>query len=296
MIHKLLAPRFRSKILFLDYDWTLVQPKSNHTFPSNVDDWKWLRPNIPSIIKEYYKKGFGITVVTNQSKSWKVEQILQVLKTLDTPITILIATNKNDYKPSLNITNEAMKIEKINKEKSIMCGDALGRETDYSDTDKLFAEKLGIKYMSPEELFPLEQVSHNIKQKNIQEVIVMVGMPGSGKSTLAKEIFTDYNIIQGDIYKTSKNMLKYANKIIEDKKGIVFDATNPSKDKRKEYIDFSKEHNLPIRCIYMNTSLSDSLARNSKREKPVPRIVYNIYNKKLEIPMVEEGFDEVLTL
>lgn len=67
----------------------------------------------------------------------------------------------------------------IDKVKSFMCGDALGRPSEHSDCDLKFAEAIGIKILSPEELFPFEE---NPNASTSQEMIIMIGMPGSGKS------------------------------------------------------------------------------------------------------------------
>ena len=117
-----------------------------------------------------------------------------------------------------------------------------------------------------------------------QEVIIMVGYPGSGKSTLIDEIFTPagYFIAHGDEYKTSAKMIKAADLPCKDGKSIVFDATNPSRKKRAEYVSFAKKYDLPVRCVEMTTSLEESLARNLNREKPIQRIAYNLYKKTLK--------------
>ena len=53
--------------------------------------------------------------------------------------------------------------KKWDKNKSFYVGDALGRKEDWSDVDKKFAENIGIKYYSPDEIF----ATTNIKSKNI---------------------------------------------------------------------------------------------------------------------------------
>jgi bifunctional polynucleotide phosphatase/kinase len=296
MIIKLNKPRFRSKILFIDYDWTLVKPKSGGTFPKDVNDWIWLRPNVPEIVTNYYKNGYAIFIFTNQSKDWKKDQIVNALSTLEIPLTICIAYDKEEYKPNTKIYNDAIIDSKVNKKLSFMCGDALGRPNDHSDCDLEFAKNIGVPCKSPEEFFPfIKKESEMPILKNTQEIIIMIGMPGSGKSTIAVNHFgkAGYKIIHGDEYKTSKKMIKAASEFIKDDSSIVFDATNPSKKKRAEYIEFAKDNKLPVRCIYMDTSLEESMDRNKKREKPVPRIVYNIYNKNFEMPTIDEGCETV---
>lgn len=294
-------PRFRKAIAFFDYDWTIVKPKSNGTFPKDVDDWEWLRPSVPYTIKNLYKKGFAIVVVTNQSKDWKVTQIEKVLELLNIPMTICIARDKADYKPSLNLLNEAFspeKQEKIDKKKSFFCGDALGRPMDYDDTDKRFAEALGVRVMPPEDLFPRKEPDNKveIKVSKDQELVIMVGMPGSGKTTFVNETFgqSEYVIASGDELKTAAKLLKCASAALEKGKSVVIDATNPSKQRREDYINLAKKHNVHVKVVYVNTPMEESMARNNKREKPVPRIAYSVYNKNFEMPTTEEGCEVVV--
>ena len=288
-------PRHRSKVAIIDYDWTICKPKNNKTFPTDVDDWEWLRPSVPDVIKDlYHKKGFAICIATNQSKEWKHTQIINALTTLNIPLKIAVATTKASYKPSLQIYEELF-TKPIDKTKSFMCGDALGRPNDHSDCDLKFAEAIGIKILSPEELFPFDKKDTTIviKPSETQEIVIMVGMPGSGKSHLAKTFTkpfskpftkTNYVIIEGDIYKTSEKMIKAAIPHLDKGTSVVFDATNPTREKRKEYITVAERYKIPVRCIYMNTSMEEAIARNNLREKPVPRIVYNVYNKKFQVP------------
>lgn len=302
MIIKVLKPHFRKKVLFLDYDWTIVKPKNNATFPKDVDDWEWLRPDVPDIIKDYHKRGYGIYVFTNQSKDWKVKQISTVIRLLDIPVTICIARNKEEYKPSFFLYNEALTQRKANRldlEHSFFCGDALGRPGDHSDSDIEFAKAIGVKCVSPEDLFPFEEnKAPLVEAKSTQEVVIMVGYPGSGKTFISTTIFepAGYIVLHGDQLKTSAKMIKAATAHATSGKSVVFDATNASAKKRSEYIAFAKNQPtpLPVRCVYVSATMDEAMARNKKRERPVPRIVYSVYNKNFEMPTVDEGCEVVI--
>jgi bifunctional polynucleotide phosphatase/kinase len=297
-IYNLKNANYREKMAAFDYDWTLVSPKSGKTFPTNIDDWEWLYPGISEKIKSYYDDGFMIVIFTNQSKTWKCEQIQLVIKTLDIPIFIVIATEKSDYKPNQILFNTLMGSHKINKEKSFFVGDAIGRKSDFSDSDKVFAENIGIPFYCPEQIFHIKNEIIEIPTVPIvlddKQIIIMMGYPGSGKSTIAKNICQNKNFvhIEGDLYKTSTKMIKVSVEHIIQNKSIVFDATNSSSKKRKEYVDFGKKYNYKIVCIHVSTPLEISYKQNKLRnyEKYVPKIAYSVYSKNYEQPNENEGF------
>ena len=97
-IYNINNANYREKMASFDYDWTIVNPKDGKTFPTNIDDWQWLYPDVPNKIKKYYEDGYMIVIFTNQSKSWKYEQIKLVIKILEIPVFIVIATDKINYK------------------------------------------------------------------------------------------------------------------------------------------------------------------------------------------------------
>jgi len=286
-----------------DYDWTLVNPKDGKTFPSDIDDWMWMYSNIPEQIKQYYEQGFMIVVFTNQSKSWKCEQIQQVMSLLQIPLFIVAATDKTIYKPNTILFDNLVREQQIDKSQSFYVGDALGRKSDFSDSDKIFAENIGVKWYSPEDIFAPKTTAFEIPtiitSKN-PEVIIMMGYPGSGKSTIAANLCLqneNYVHIAGDIYKTLAKMRKVATEHILQNNSVVFDATHSSIKKRKEIVDFAKKHNYETRCIHVNTPLGVSYIRNNLRDedKRVPKIAYSVYKKYFEPPNQNEGF-ELLTI
>ncbi len=303
--------RYRSKIAAFDYDWTLIKPKSQAKIPKTIDDWQWLDPNIPRFLENFYNKGFCIVVFTNQTKQWKIDQIKNVMNLLPIPYIVYIGMDKIDQKPNTIMFDHFSKDKKWDKKQSFFTGDALGRKCDWSNMDKIFANSIGINVKSPEEIFNIDyfddkskalqvEVNSKLLPLDKQEVIILTGYPGSGKTTLMNNIFGSidrYVILHGDDLKTSKKMIKTAIPHLKNGKSIIFDATNPSKQKRSEYITFIKQDfpAIKIRCVHISTSIEESMKRNKQRPEKeiVPNVVFYIYRKKFQQPSEDEGCDVI---
>lgn len=299
--------RFRKKIASFDYDHTMVKPKTKSTFSKGIDDWMWLRDSVKPIIIGYYEKGYSIVIFTNQSQKFKKQQIKYVLKELDIPCIAYACYDKSLKKPSKIMYEMHKGLKKIDTENSFYVGDAAGRHSDWSDSDKLFAENCGLKFYTPEQVFPFEQVSKVIKPQIIpdnitqQELVIMMGYPASGKSTYSGNHFgglDNYTILHGDILKTEAKLKKALKIAIDSGKSVVIDATNPSKGKRSVFIDIAKGKGLYIRIIHIATFIEESMMRNNDRgdETRVPKIVYYVYRKKYEEPSTDEGVNDVITV
>ncbi len=288
----------REKVAAFDYDHTLVKPKSGVTFSKNVNDWVWLRDNVPNVLKKLYYDGYSILVFTNQSKQFKLNQIRNVLEELDLPIRVFIGISKTAQKPNTFMWNKFLeKCENV-EIKGMYVGDALGRVGDWSDSDKIFGELCGLEIVCPEKMFPFnERISKSLTLSEEQELIMMMGYPGSGKTTYALEKIPDsYTKLHGDILKTDAKKKKALKLALENGESVVLDATHPSIEKRKAFVNIAKEFNVPVRLVHVTTSFDESKSRNANRETKLPPIVLYVYRKKYEEPSISEGFSEIINI
>lgn len=287
----------REKVAAFDYDHTLVKPCQG-TFSKNVDDWMWLRNNVVEILQEIYNSGYAIVIFTNQSKNFKVEQIKNVLRTLEIPLKVYIGVDNLHKKPEITMWNLFTNEKNIDMNESFFVGDALGRVGDWSDSDKQFADACKLSIRTPEEMFPFD-IKSSLKfiPSPTQEFILMMGYQGSGKTTYTlNEIPDSYIKLHGDELKTDAKKKKAVKTYLEQGHSVVLDATNPSKEKRKMYIEIAKAINVPVRIVHITTDFEQSKSRNANREIKVPLIAMYVYRKKYEQPGEEEEVIEIISV
>ena len=134
------------------------------------------------------------------------------------------------------------------------------------------------------------------------EMIINVGFPASGKShyTLTNISPHHYVYINQDMLKTANKCLKLANDSLKIGKSVVIDNTNITKNHRNAFIELAKRYNISVRCLLFNADINvcihNSYFRNSVTNgsvKVIPKIVYNMMNKKYEKPELSEGFSVI---
>jgi len=151
----------QAKIAAFDFDDCLAK-----TSPAGFDPnaWKMLFPHVPVFLKNLHSSGHKIVVVTNESMD-RFKQpdainkaILKKTGRLDgfaaacgVPLQLLCATAKDEYrKPAVGawtfLVNKGNGGVKPNLSSSFFVGDAAGRPKDHSDSDKAFAEAVGISF------------------------------------------------------------------------------------------------------------------------------------------------------
>jgi DNA 3'-phosphatase len=157
-------------------------------------------------------------------------------------------------------------------------------DKNFRDTDKLFAENIGINYYDIDEFFPKPSIK--IEPKIGEKVMVVsVGMPGSGKSSFFENYLADYGFVhvERDTVKEKNRFINLVKRLINEGEELIYiDATNPTVEDRKVFYDLAKKHGYATATVYF---VRNGHELNKMRDKgKVPDVVYHKFYNALEPP------------
>jgi DNA 3'-phosphatase len=281
------------KIFATDLFGTLIQAKNGGSVPHGLNDWVWCSDGTPEYLNNANAQGYTVVIFSNLMRmnetSFSVfkqrhESMISALNFEP----LLFASFKNDmnHKPEVGMWNLFLERGfKVDKKQSFYTGDRydLGdqnrKATVAQGADIAFAQRIGLPFFKPYEVYP-HQPPFIVGS---QRLIIMVGNQGSGKSTVAEQLNKlGFSIIKRD----NKN---YETLIINTLKSggkVVFDATNPSAADRAPLIKIAKDNNIDAVVLWTSRNGRDA---NALRPKPVPEEAYKRYEKYFEQPLESEG-------
>lgn len=200
-----------------------------------------------------------------------------------------------------------------------------GTKGQTNDADLKFALNLGIDYQTPHEFFLNESIAtrksfsfdprtfrrdmadplpnglqpSKYSLGKVNEVVILVGPPCAGKSTLVKTCFSGHVRVAQAELKSREKCVTACTEALKEGKSVVIDNQNRDKETRAAYVWIAKQFdNVPVRVVYLDVpkQLCSHLNRyrTIKGGDLLPPIAINMYYSKEEVPVLSEGFFEIL--
>ena len=131
--------------------------------------------------------------------------------------------------------------------------------------------------------------------ENKSTMVILMGLQGSGKSTFFAKEFKDkgHEHISLDLLKTRRKEAELIQTCLDENRNCVIDNTNPTKADRARYITPGKHCDFRVVGYFLQSKLADCLERNEQRERQVPKKGILATFNKIEMPSLDEGFDEL---
>ena len=128
-----------------------------------------------------------------------------------------------------------------------------------------------------------------------KQAIIFMGIQASGKTTFYEQMLADkgYTHISLDILHTRKKEDLLLVDCLENGRSLVVDNTNPEVSVREKYITKAKEHGYQVIGIFFQSRVKDCMRRNEQRGLKVPQKAIACTSRNLQLPSLEEGFDEL---
>ena len=126
------------------------------------------------------------------------------------------------------------------------------------------------------------------------EAVIFTGLQGAGKSSFFRERFFSTHVrISLDLLRTHNREQQFLTTCLETEQRFVIDNTNPTRGERSKYIQLCRESAFRVEGYYFQSRVADCLRRNESRIASIPDVAILATAKKLEIPSLDEGFDDL---
>lgn len=192
---------------------------------------------------------------------------------------------------------------------AVLC-DALRIDLDASDRDALDAQFAG-------RLLRVPRAERRPRDDADGDVVLVMGMPGAGKTTAARALESEgYDRLNRDTLGGSLAALATTldETLSSGRRRVVLDNTYATRKSRNEVIETAWRHGVPVRCVWLVTSVADAQINSIHRmlvahgSLPSPEEIREHgrkdtrylqpdaqfrYERTLEPPSVDEGFVSV---
>jgi len=134
------------------------------------------------------------------------------------------------------------------------------------------------------------------------ELVVFVGLQGSGKSGFyssrygATHVHVSKDLFPRHSRHKPERQLRQIEQALATGRSVVVDNTNARRADRAPLVQMARRYGARTVAVHFQASVGEALARNRSREgrSRVPDVAIFTTAKRLEPPIREEGFDELL--
>lgn len=128
------------------------------------------------------------------------------------------------------------------------------------------------------------------------QAVIFIGVQASGKSTFfLQRFFRTHVRINLDVLRTRNRERLLIQACLDGKQQFVVENTNPTTADREPYISTAKAAGFDVVGYYFQSNVERCFARNGARPEGerVPDVAILGTYKRLEIPSLKEGFDQL---
>lgn len=128
------------------------------------------------------------------------------------------------------------------------------------------------------------------------EMVLFIGLQATGKSSFYREKFFRTHVrINLDLLRTRYRQKLLVDACLAGKTKFVVDNTNLTRDERAPLIQASKAAGFRVAGYYFESKVAEAMQRNRLRpeNERVPDIAIAGSSNRLQLPMIDEGFDEL---
>jgi predicted kinase len=132
------------------------------------------------------------------------------------------------------------------------------------------------------------------------ECIILVGLPGAGKTTFYRRRFATTHIhVSKDLWPHATGRDARQRRAIDEAlasgRSVVVDNTNPTVADRAAVADVARARGARVIGYFFDVPTRAAIARNAGRSgrEQVPKVAIFTVAKRLERPVLNEGFDQL---
>jgi len=133
------------------------------------------------------------------------------------------------------------------------------------------------------------------------ECVILVGLPGAGKTTFYRQRLERTHLhISKDLFPSSaRNKQARQDALLHEAlvsgRSVAVDNTNVSAAERAGIVAIARAHGARVACVFIVASTREAVGRNERRDgrEKVPKVAIFTKAKRLEIPQMSEGFDDL---